>query len=183
VPNVLTVTRLALLPVYVSWMADHRYVAGAWFLGALMWTDFFDGWIARRFDQGSELGKILDPVADRAIFVVGVLASIAYGAFPVWFGVLVLAREVSIALMMSVATLMGMERFPVTTAGKRATFAMMSSVSWLTLGAGGGVWVVARWMGWTVGIPGIVLSYVTLLQYVPLVRRHLSAGRAARRLP
>lgn len=183
VPNLLTVTRLGLLPVYVSWMSQHRYVAGAWFLGALMWTDFFDGWIARRFDQGSELGKVLDPVADRAIFVVGVLASMGYGAFPVWFGVLVLGRELSIAVMMTVGTLLGMERFSVTKAGKRATFAMMSSVSWLTLGAGGGGWVVARWMGWAAGVPGIVLSYVTLFQYVPMVREHLSSGRAARRLP
>lgn len=183
IPNFLTVTRLALLPVYVMWMSDHRYVAGAWFLGALMWTDFFDGWIARRFDQGSELGKVLDPIADRAIFFVGVIASMAYGAFPVWFGTLVLVREVSIAVMMVGATAMGMERFPVTVAGKRAAFAMMASVGWLTLGAGDGYWVIARWMGWAVGLPGIVLSYVTLVRYVPMVRAHLSSGRAARRLP
>lgn len=183
VPNFLTVTRLALLPVYVSWMSQHRYVAGAWFLGALMWTDFFDGWIARRFNQGSELGKVLDPVADRAIFFVGVVGSMAYGAFPVWFGCLVLGREISIALMMTVGTALGMERFPVTLLGKRATFLMMCAVSWLTLGAGGGGWVVARWLGWTAAVPGTVLSYYTLLRYVPLVRSHLASGRAARRLP
>ena len=63
VPNLLSVTRLALLPVYVSWMSDKRFCAGAWFFGALCFTDFIDGWIARRFNQGSELGKILEPEA------------------------------------------------------------------------------------------------------------------------
>lgn len=183
VPNALTFSRLALLPVYVVWMSDHRYVAGAWFLGALMFTDWVDGWIARRFDQGSELGKVLDPVADRMIFGVGVVASMAYGAFPVWFGVLVLVREGSIAALMVGATFLGMERFPVTVLGKRATFAMMCAVGWITLGAAGGPWLVARWMGWAVGVPGIVISYATFLQYVPLVRAHLASGRASRGLP
>lgn len=183
VPNALTVARLCLLPVYVAWMSDHRYVAGAWFLGALMWTDFFDGWIARRFDQGSELGKIIDPVADRAIFGVGVVASMAYGAFPVWFGVLILVREGSIAALMLGATALGMERFPVTVLGKRATFAMMGAVGWLTLGAAGGNWTPFRWLGWAFGLPGIIVSYATFLQYVPLVRAHLASGRASRGLP
>ena len=183
IPNALTVSRLALLPVYVSWMADRRYVAGAWFLGALMFTDWVDGWIARRFDQGSELGKVLDPVADRVIFGVGVVTSIVCGAFPSWFGVLILVREGSIAALMLTATALGMERFPVTVLGKRATFAMMCSVGWLTLGAAGGGWEIARWMGWAAGVPGIIISYATFLQYVPLVRAHLASGRAGRGLP
>jgi len=183
VPNFLTLARLALLPVYVVWLADGRYVAGAWFLGALMWTDFFDGWIARRFDQMSELGKILDPVADRAIFGVGVVAAMVFDAFPWWFGALVLLREGSIALLMTGATLLGMERFPVTVLGKRATFLMMCAVSWLILGAGGGGWRIAGWMGWTAAVPGLALSYWTFFQYVPLVRSHLASGRAAKRLP
>ena len=183
VPNALTFARLALLPVYVAWMADHRYVAGAWFLGGLMFTDWVDGWIARRFDQGSALGKVLDPIADRMIFGVGVVASIAFGAFPAWFGVLVLLREGTIAALMVGATLLGMERFPVTVLGKRATFAMMCAVGWLTLGAAGGAWTVFLWMGWAAGAPGIVMSYVALFRYVPLVRDHLAAGRASRGLP
>jgi cardiolipin synthase len=183
VPNALSVVRLALLPVFVSWMADGRIVAGAWFFGALCFTDFVDGWIARRFDQGSELGKVLDPVADRTIFFVGVVTAMWLDAFPVWLGVLILFREGAIALMMVGATLLGMERFPVTKAGKWAAFLVMCTVGWLTLGSVGGSWTVARWMGWAAAVPGMALSYWTLLQYVPLVRAHLAAGRAAKRLP
>ena len=133
VPNALSVIRLALLPVFVSWMADGRIVAGAWFFGALCFTDFVDGWIARRFDQGSELGKVLDPVADRTIFFVGVVTAMWFDAFPVWLGALILFREGAIALMMVGATLLGMERFPVTKAGKWAAFLVMCTVGWLTL--------------------------------------------------
>ena len=183
IPNLLSVTRLALLPVYVSWMGDKRFCAGAWFFGALCFTDFVDGWIARRFNQGSELGKILDPIADRTIFFVGTITAMYYGAFPAWLGVIILVREVSIAVLMVVATLFGMERFSVTKLGKWATFAVMCTVGWITLGAAGGGWVVARWMGWAVGVPGLVISYYTFLQYIPLVRSHLASGRAAKRLP
>lgn len=183
VPNALSVIRLALLPVFVSWMADGRIVAGAWFFGALCFTDFVDGWIARRFDQGSELGKVLDPVADRTIFFVGVVTAMWFDAFPVWLGALILFREGAIALMMVGATLLGMERFPVTKAGKWAAFLVMCTVGWLTLGSVGGSWTIARWMGWAAAVPGMVLSYRALLQYVPLVRDHLASGRAAKRLP
>jgi phosphatidylglycerophosphate synthase len=106
-----------------------------------------------------------------------------FDAFPVWLGVLILFREGAIALMMVGATLLGMERFPVTKAGKWAAFLVMCTVGWLTLGSVGGSWTVARWMGWAAAVPGMALSYWTLLQYVPLVRAHLAAGRAAKRLP
>ncbi len=62
VPNLITLVRLCMLPVFL-WLlfgADDQSSA-AWLLAALGITDFLDGYIARRFDQGSELGKILDP--------------------------------------------------------------------------------------------------------------------------
>ena len=116
-------------------------------------------------------------------FFVGTITAMYFGAFPVWLGVLILVREVSIAVLMVVATLFGMERFSVTKLGKWATFAVMCTVGWITLGAAGGGWIIVRWMGWTVGVPGMIISYYTFFQYVPLVRSHLASGRAAKRLP
>ena len=110
-----------MLPTFVSLFADGRVVAGSWFFGLLAATDFVDGYIARRFNQVSELGKILDPIADRLVFFVGITAAMYYNYLPVWFGVVILVREVSIALLMIGATAMGMERFPVTRLGKWAT--------------------------------------------------------------
>ena len=69
--------------------------AAAWLLAVLGATDWVDGYIARHFDQVSELGKILDPVADRLLFFVGVGGILIDGRCPVWFAVAVLVREVA----------------------------------------------------------------------------------------
>lgn len=177
IPNAITVVRLGLLPVYVSLMADHRVVAGSFFFGALAFTDWIDGYIARRFNQVSEFGKVIDPVADRLVFFVGISTAMYYGFFPVWFGVVILVREVSIALVMVLGTLLGMERFAVTRLGKWATFALLCAVPWITIGAAGGVWVSFEILGWLVGLPGIVASYLAFFRYLPIVRANMSSKR------
>ena len=98
IPNVITVVRLCLLPVFV-WLLfgrDNR-AAAAWLLAGIGTTDFFDGYIARHFNQVSELGKVLDPVADRLLFFVGIGAILIDGSIPIWFAVAVLAREMLVA--------------------------------------------------------------------------------------
>lgn len=174
-PNLITSVRLAVLPYYVVLLADGRIVPGCFLLGFLGATDWVDGWVARRFDQVSEFGKVLDPVADRVVFFVGIGAALWQGYFPVVFGALILVREAAIAVLMVGGTLLGMERFPVTTAGKRATFALLCAVPWITIGSAGGPWLAAEAAGWFVGIPGLVLSYVTFFQYLPIVRANLAS--------
>ena len=178
-PNIITSVRLALLPFYLMLLADERVVAACFLLGTLGATDWVDGWVARRFDQVSEFGKILDPVADRLVFFVGVGGSLWFGHFPAWFGGLILLREGSIALLMVGGTLLGMARFPVTTLGKRATFAILCAVPWITIGAAGGAWRIVEVVGWLVGIPGLAMSYVALFRYLPTVRENLSRSRRA----
>lgn len=177
VPNLISLMRLAMLPTYVGLMADNRIVAGSWFFGLLAFTDWIDGYIARRFNQVSELGKIIDPIADRLVFFVGIGAAMYYGHFPNWFGIVILVREVSIAALMVGATALGMERFPVTKLGKWATFALMSAVPWITLGSAGGWWSVFTVLGWAAGIPGAIISYVSFVKYIPTVRAHMASSR------
>ena len=66
IPNVISIARLGAVPIFV-WLllGEERRLSAALLLGILGATDWVDGWIARRFDQVSELGKILDPTADR----------------------------------------------------------------------------------------------------------------------
>ena len=175
-PNLITLVRLGCLPWYVSLVSDGRVFAAGWLLGVLGSTDWVDGWIARRFDQVSEFGKIIDPVADRAVFLVGILSAIKWAGFPVWFGSLIVLREAAIALLMVGATLMGMERFPVTRIGKGATMALLASVPWLMVGSVGGAWTIVRLAGWGVGLPGLVASYVSFFAYIPMVRANMSKG-------
>ena len=87
--------------MFVWLLADDQEIAAAALLAVLGASDWVDGWIARRFDQGSDLGKVLDPVADRVLLLVAAVALLVDGSVPVVVGVLVLVRE----LVVSVAVL------------------------------------------------------------------------------
>ena len=177
VPNIITMVRIALLPYFVLLMADDRVVAGAWFFGLLAFTDWIDGYIARRFNQVSEFGKVLDPVADRLIFFVGIGTVLYFHHFPIWLGIVILVREVSIAILMVGATIAGMDRFPVTAMGKKAAFGLMCAVPWITLGSAGGWWGVFVYIGWIAAVPAVAYSYISFAQYLPTVRANMASGR------
>src|SRR4051794_23769606 len=114
VPNLISVVRLACAPVFVWLLADDELLAAAALLAFLGASDWIDGWIARRFDQGSDLGKVLDPVADRILLLVAAVALIVQGSVPLVVGILVLAREavVSVAVLALAAAGAGGRRPP-----------------------------------------------------------------------
>ena len=89
IPNLISVLRLLCIPLFV-WIlfgVEDRSAA-ALLLAALGATDWIDGWIARKFNQTSELGKILDPTADRLLLIVAIPALIVDDYIPIWFAVL-----------------------------------------------------------------------------------------------
>lgn len=152
-------------------------------LGILGITDWVDGWVARKFGQATAFGAVFDPVVDRILFLVAAIAVLAEGAVPSWFLVAIVAREVFVGLLMIVGQLLGMVRFPPTTLGKRYTFLLMMAVPLLLLGASSHPTAsVAIPLGWVLGIPGLVLSGFTAVDYVPRVVRAVRAGRAERRV-
>ncbi|MEY2740436.1 MAG: hypothetical protein RL283_538 [Actinomycetota bacterium] len=180
VPNAITLARLACLPVYLAWI-DGRTAAAAVLLGVLGITDWVDGWVARRFGQGSDFGAVFDPAVDRLLLFVGAAAAAWHGAIPAWLGVGILVREALVASMLAGATLAGMERFPVSVWGKRYTFGLMVSVPLLVLGASdAAVADAARAAGWVLVAPAVVTSWATAAGYVRRVRVGLAAARAAR---
>lgn len=182
-PNLISLVRLACAPV-VLWLlfgADEPWPA-AILLGFLGASDWIDGWIARRYDQGSELGKILDPTADRILLLTGVVALLVDGSVPGWFGVLVLAREVVIAAVTLTLAALGARRIDVVWAGKAGTLAIMFALpAFLGAAITSGGWHtgILVW-AYVCGIPGLVLSYWAAVAYVPEARRALAEGRAAR---
>jgi cardiolipin synthase (CMP-forming) len=183
VPNVVTIVRLLCLPVFL-WLlfGKDEAVAAALLLGALGATDFVDGYVARHFNQVSDLGKVLDPTADRLLFIVGVGGIMIYGAAPLWFSLLVLVRELLVGGALVVLTLLGMKRFDVSWWGKAGTLALMVSFpAFLLADADIGVSGFMRVAAWAFGLPGVVLSYYAAITYIPLMRRNLAEGRAARR--
>ncbi len=185
IPNVISVVRLMLVPVFV-WLLFGRNDRGnaSLLLGGLGGTDWIDGYIARRYDQGSALGKILDPVADRILLGVGVLAIVIDRSVPLWIGVLVVAREVVISIATVVLAGLGARRIDVTWIGKCGTFALM--VAFPAFLASHSTWSTRQWFGvlaWVSIVPALVLSYWAAASYVPLGREALREGRAARSQP
>lgn len=178
----MSMVRLCCIPLFLYLLFGRDNRAGAaWLLGGLGATDWIDGYIARRFNQVSELGKILDPTADRLMFIVGLAGMIIDRAGPVWFYWLVVAREVLFGGTVLIATVAGMKRFDVTWWGKLATFLLMFALPGLLIGSSD-LWIRTPFniAAWLVGIPGLVISYWTAITYIPVLRKNLREGRAER---
>lgn len=181
VPNAFTLLRLCCLPLFLYLLLgrDNR-AAAAWLLGGLGATDWVDGWLARRFHQVSEFGKIFDPTVDRILFIVGLTAIIADGAAPLWFAWAVLVREALFGVTVALLTLIAhMQPFAVTHLGKWATFLLMFAVPGFMLGhsdfPGHGGFEIASWL---IGLPGLALSYYTALAYIPTIRHNIGSRRS-----
>jgi cardiolipin synthase len=183
VPNALSVLRLACIPVFLwlLFVVDSPVAAGV-LLGVLGVTDWVDGYVARHFHQVSELGKVLDPAADRLLFIVCVGGIVVAGGAPLWFSVLVVVREASVGGALVVLTLLGMKRFDVAWVGKAGTFGLMVAFPLFLIGSGGdgGAYAFSWTAGYVVGVPSLVVSYYAAISYVPTMRAALTAGRELR---
>ena len=126
VPNLISATRIALIPVFVALIVDpDTTLAGVVLFGLVVATDWVDGTIARRTGQVSELGKILDPVADRLAIAAGLIALMVRDVFPVWAGLLILVRDAAVLVVGLVALRRFHTRLDVRFIGKVATFCLM----------------------------------------------------------
>ena len=175
-PNLFTLVRLLSIPLFL-WLlfGQQNRAAAAWLLGGLGATDWVDGWLARRLDQGSEFGAMFDPVVDRLLFVVAVPALIVDGSIPLAVAVIALTRELLTALFAVIITSRGADRLQVTWEGKTGTFLLMFAVP-MFLGSASTLSYapVLAWLAWLFAIPGLAYAwYATVFQYLPIVRREL----------
>jgi cardiolipin synthase len=167
VPNALSFARLLCVPIFL-WLMFGREakLEAALLLGVLGATDWVDGWVARRFGQVSEFGKLLDPTADRILLAVAAVAMFVDGAVPAgvfWF---VIVREV--AIFGAVVWLMaaGAGRIEVLWVGKAGAFALMFAFPLFLLGeAVEGSATLFRVLAWGWAVPGLLLSYYAAYQY------------------
>lgn len=109
-PNSLSLLRLACLPVIILCLTDE----GRWgsFLAALFFglafvTDFLDGYFARRYGAVTVVGKLLDPLADKILVIVTMIMLIPIGRIPAWIVVLIVARELAVTGLRSIAVTEG----------------------------------------------------------------------------
>jgi len=92
-PNIITIGRVLLIPVVAFLLLDHDYgLAFAVFAVAAV-GDWVDGFIARRFNQMSQLGAVLDPVADKMTMMIVAILMAAQGLLPIWLAVVIVMRD------------------------------------------------------------------------------------------
>lgn len=179
IPNLISVIRLALVPVFL-WLLlgrDNPFAAG-WLLGGIAGTDWVDGYLARRLDQVSEVGKFLDPLADRIAIAAAVIGGLISGHLPSVFAWALIIREVLIGIGAIYVAVRGHTKLEVRELGKLATLLVYTAIAWFFVGTEWG-WVEAA--AWIVGVPGLVLYYVVGFQYfgdaLDAVREGRSTGQ------
>lgn len=173
VPNLLSAIRIAIIPVFVGLILHHgTEAAGLLLLGATMATDWVDGYIARRTGQVSNVGKILDPLADRLAIAAGLIALVSRGVFPLWAALLILVRDAIVLVAGVIVALRWRARIDVRWIGKAATFGLMLAVplvSWADFGLAPEA--PFRLVGWIAFTVGITLYYAAAAIYAADTRR------------
>jgi cardiolipin synthase (CMP-forming) len=184
VPNLLSLCRILLIPLFVALILHHgTEAAGLLLLGGVVATDWVDGYIARHTGQVSSVGKVLDPVADRLALIAALVAMVARGVFPVWAALLVIVRD-GLILLAGLVMLVGLKvRLEVRWIGKAATFGLMCGIPLVAWGNFGlSLHQIAVPAGWALFGIGIVLYYVATAIYVADVSRAVRMARRERRI-
>ena len=153
--NKITIVRILMIPAFVTMAIYYgqsvqrgeplewqRFTAIAIFLVAAI-SDGLDGYVARRYNQRSALGIILDPIADKGLLLSGIITlSISnwsetdptYGRFPAWFPVLIITRDAVIVVGSVVLHLLnGKVQVRPSWTGKVATVLQMAAIAWVML--------------------------------------------------
>jgi cardiolipin synthase len=178
VPNLLSLLRILTIPVFVALLLHHgTELAGLLVLGAVVSTDWVDGYVARHTGQVSNLGKLLDPIADRLALIAGLAALVARDAIPLWAALLVIVRDLAILLAGLFLLIRYRLRLDVRWIGKAATFGLMFGIPAIAWGnfrlALHEPVLVAGWIAYLVGI---VLYYAATAVYAVDIRRGIRAA-------
>ena len=181
VPNVLSMLRLAGVPLFLYWtlVAEHdgRAILLLMAAGA---SDYFDGLIARRFHSFSRLGQLLDPLADRLYILATLLALVARDGLPLWWALALIARDLVLTGSVLVLRRHGYGPLQVHFLGKAATFNLLYAFPMLLAALPSNEGLLAdvfRPMGWAFAAWGSALYLWSGLLYVVQVRRLVQADR------
>ncbi len=186
IPNLLSVIRIALIPVFAVLFYDGNYLWAVIVLAISGSTDFFDGKIARKFNQISALGKLLDPIADKLTQIT--IAIVFYLTFSnssdetvkafSWIFLVFIAKELVMVVGGAIMIMFGLKPVAAEMPGKIATFAFYLIMCVVMafgpdIGILGNVYTLsATVMLILVGI-SVVLTLVAFFSYVPGVLQQI----------
>ena len=166
IPNGITGIRALAIPffllAYISW--DNVLLALVILtVGAI--SDYVDGKLARALNQESALGAMLDPAIDRAYIAATVIALVIKDVVPLWLLLLLIGRDLWLALILAIKRRRGTGVFEVSFLGKTATFNLLYAFPFLLVAGDSGIGQVFFIGGWGFAIWGLGLYLVTALQY------------------
>jgi cardiolipin synthase len=98
IPNLISIFRILLVPVFLVFIINNRFLAGLMVFVLAGLSDAADGMVARLFNQKSRLGSYLDPLADKCLLVAAFVCLTAIHIIPLWLTVLVITRDILILL-------------------------------------------------------------------------------------
>lgn len=178
VPNLLSMLRLALVPVFLYLLINERYVLAICALALASLTDYLDGYFARKWNQITRLGQLLDPAADR-LYIFSTLVGLAYvGQIPVWIVAVIFARDAMLAVAYVILANFGYGPLPVHYLGKAATFALLYSFPLLLMA---NIWSeaapVLMPLAWGFALWGVGLYWWAGLVYLRQVRQVVKNSR------
>jgi len=171
IPNLLTLGRIAAVPVLILFLRDGRYGSALviFFLAGI--TDGLDGWIAKRFDSVTRLGAVLDPLADKMLIVSTYVMLVMSGDLPFWLLLLIAFRDLGIiGGVLVLHTLHGDIQMRPSAISKINTFLQISLVVLVMVERVGlvGLGTVTDWVLWSVAATTIASAfhymYVWLIQ-------------------
>ena len=166
-PNALTGLRALGIPLFIyltlSLEADGWAILVLAIGGA---TDYFDGKIARAWNQTSRFGELADPAIDRLYILATLIVFLIRDIVPVWMIAIIIGRDVILAIITIIMNRRGIPPFTVTYLGKAATFNLLYAFPFLLLAQSDGTWgSIAFVAGWSFAIWGIALYISTGISY------------------
>ena len=181
-PNALTALRIFLVPLLVVVLltrVDHHVFLGAAIFGLAALTDYLDGYLARRRNQVTRLGILLDPIADKLLTVAAFLSLVELGAIPAWMVMIVIGREFAVTGLRNVAAARGL-LVPASALGKGKMVAQVVCILLLLLARKYPLLQPAGLLAlWVV----VVLALVSGADYFRLFLREVVRGPAPARTP
>lgn len=167
IPNMLSILRLIMVPVFLVLLLNGEFLISLIVLAFASATDWLDGQIARRFNQVTRLGQMLDPAADRLFIFATLIGLTINGNIPLWFSVIVVSRDVMLLAVYPILANHGYGPLPVHFLGKAGTFSLLYALPLLLMAD---VWPQAQAvilpLAWGFAYWGIGLYWVSGVLYV-----------------
>lgn len=179
IPNMLSILRLLLVPVFLVLLVNDQFLWALIVLAFASFTDWLDGQIARRFGQETNLGKLLDPSADRLFIFATLIGLTLNGNIPAWLAIVIVLRDVLMLVGLPTLRRLGYRSLPVHFLGKSGTFALLYALPLMLLSD---IWPQAEFLvlplAWAFAWWGVALYWISGFIYLHQLRKLISQEKA-----